>query len=635
MLLKLLFGAGVGLLVLCSSQQLRAQTAGSLSHGERIYTQVAGSVFLLELHDADGEQIGTGSGFLVSEDHILTNAHVADAGAISVRLGSLRVTCEVQRTDRVNDLALCRIPGKSTAPILRLAAKDPSPGATIFALGSPRGFENTITQGLFTAYREMDGRRVGQISAPISPGSSGGPILNADGELVGVAVALLKGAQNLNFAIPLNIVTNFLKDEAGNSGPFIDVARSLQASRDGEKFSTESGSPWQKLNQEFRQILLQGIRNSTDLETLLSAYELAGIFDGEIKVAAAKRAIQVAKLPTKDLFSKLASAVLFCLDATPEALVEAEEAATRALSLGRPDVSDYLLLGDIQLERERFQEAHSTYMKGSALTGSASENEDVTYNLFLVSDGLERPHEADSWFKKLNRTTVEAYQWSEYGKFLDRQSRHGDAGDAYLAAYQKMNSRYGDMCEAGESYYYGNRYDDALPAARRCIELSTLKPDSEERIQRAHRIIATMLNERGVYDDALSHAKQAIALSNLDASAYHQLAKALNNLGRFTEGVSASRNAIRLSDGKWAEMHFELGHAHFELEQWPEAIRGYEKAAERDPKDPVAALNAGAAAYNDRSYELALRWYREVQRRDPRYEVERVNRTIKQLIASF
>jgi tetratricopeptide (TPR) repeat protein len=630
---KLFLGVIVAVLVVIPSRQLRGQVASSLSDGERIYARAAGSVFLLEIHDSGGEQVGTASGFLVAEDQILTNAHVADAGAISVRLGSLSVTCEVQRTDRVNDLALCKIPAKSTAEILRFAPKDPSPGATIFALGSPRGFENTITQGLFTAFRDIDGQRVGQISAPISPGSSGGPILNTEGELVGVAVARLKNDQNVNFAVPLHVVSGFLNNQTRHHDSFVDVARSLRANRDGTTFSPDSSSAWQKLNQEFRQILLQGIGTSTEIKALLIAYDLAGL-DAELQVAAAKRAIQVAKPPTKDLFTKLARAVWFSLNATPEELVEAEEAATRVLSLGRPDVSDYVLLGGIQYQRERFQEAYITYLKGSALLGSSSDRNAVIYNLFLASDALKRPEEADRWFQKLDRSTVDGYQWVEYGQFLDRQERYGEAGDAYLAAYQKA-TRYDDMCEAGESYYYGNRYDDALPAARRCIELATLTPDSEQHIQRSHRIIATMLNERGVYEEALSHARQAISLSNSDASAYHQLAKALNNLRRFTEGINASKNAIRLSDGKWPEMHSELGHAHFQLDHWPEAIRAYEKAAELDRTDPVAAFNAGAAAYNGQAYDLALRWYREVQVRDARYEAERVTRTIQQLVARF
>ena len=596
---RLLTGGLIAVLIVIPCRQLRAQSTGSQSHGEKIYAQAAESVFLLEIHDEAGQQVATGSGFLVAEDQILTNAHVADAGAILVRVGSLRVTCAVQRADRVNDLALCRIPAKSTAPILRLAAKDPSPGATIFALGSPRGFENTITQGLFTANRDVDGQRVGQISAPISPGSSGGPILNTDGELIGVAVSRLTNSQNLNFAVPRNIVSSFLRNETSNNDSLVDVAKSLQASRDGTQFSTDSGSAWQKLNLELAQVL--------------------------------RRAIHVANPVTKDLLSKLASALSFSLDATPGELVEAEEAATFALRLGRPDVSDYVLLGSIQQQRGRFQDAYHTYLKGSTLSGSASDKDAVTYNLFLVSDSLKRPHDADGWFQKLDRSTIDAYQWSEYGKFLGRQSRHGDAGDAYLAAYQKVNSRYDDMCEAGESYFYGNRFDEALSAGRRCIELASLKSGSEQRIQRSHRIIAAILNERGVYEQALSHARQAISLGQSDASAYHQLAKALNNLRRFTEGISASRNAIRLSDGKWPEMHFELGDAYFELDQWPEANRAYEKAAELDPQDPVSAFNAGASAYNDRSYDVALRWYREAQRRDPKYDVERVTRAIKQL----
>ena len=81
-------------------------------------------------------------------------------------------------------------------------------------------------------------------------------------------------------------------------------------------------------------------------------------------------------------------------------------------------------------------------------------------------------------------------------------------------------------------------------------------------MQLAHRLIASILNDRGVYDEAVSHAKEAIQLDSSDARAHHQLAKALNSLRRFTEAVAEAKTSLRLSDGKYAEMHFELGSAY-------------------------------------------------------------------------
>jgi S1-C subfamily serine protease len=76
----------------------------------------------------------------------------------------------------------------------------------VFAVGNPGGLEGTFSQGIVSSLRDLDGLSLLQITAPISPGSSGGPIVDEKGEVVGVAVATFKGGQNLNFAVPAKYV---------------------------------------------------------------------------------------------------------------------------------------------------------------------------------------------------------------------------------------------------------------------------------------------------------------------------------------------------------------------------------------------------------------------------------------------
>ena len=80
----------------------------------------------------------------------------------------------------------------------------------MYSIGSPLGLQNTLSQGLVSGIREMDGYRLFQISAPISHGSSGGPIFSASGEVVGIAVLTIDGGQNLNFAIPIDYARGML-----------------------------------------------------------------------------------------------------------------------------------------------------------------------------------------------------------------------------------------------------------------------------------------------------------------------------------------------------------------------------------------------------------------------------------------
>ena len=83
-------------------------------------------------------------------------------------------------------------------------------GEDVYAIGNPQGLEGTFSKGIISSIREFNGHSIIQITAPISPGSSGGPLLNSIGEVIGVAFASFKSGQNLNFAIPVKYLHNLL-----------------------------------------------------------------------------------------------------------------------------------------------------------------------------------------------------------------------------------------------------------------------------------------------------------------------------------------------------------------------------------------------------------------------------------------
>jgi len=170
-----------------------------------VVRRVQPAVVTLRSLDEAGRMVGLGSGFVVDGGRIVTNAHVVEGAArVEVygkddeRLGS---TDHVEALSEQADLAVLP-PVAGTTTGLRLAAADPEVGEAILAIGSPQGLTHTVSDGLVSAMRTLEGRRWIQISAPLSEGSSGGPVLNKKGEVVGVSVAILTEGQNLNFAIP-------------------------------------------------------------------------------------------------------------------------------------------------------------------------------------------------------------------------------------------------------------------------------------------------------------------------------------------------------------------------------------------------------------------------------------------------
>ncbi len=174
------------------------------------------SVVLLVMEDANGQPIGLGSGFFVQGDVVATNLHVCD-GASS---GYARIVGHAKKyevagyvgIDAQRDLALLKIVG-AKAPFIPLEHSDEvAIGDTVYTVGNPRGLEGTFSDGIISGVRRIRGDTLLQITAPISPGSSGGPVLNAEGKVIGVAVASFKGGQNLNFAIPSSYLESLLSE---------------------------------------------------------------------------------------------------------------------------------------------------------------------------------------------------------------------------------------------------------------------------------------------------------------------------------------------------------------------------------------------------------------------------------------
>lgn len=164
------------------------------------------SVVLVVMEDGDRQPISLGSGFVVREGIIATNHHVIDGatrGHIRPVGQQERFTIEgVVALDEEADLVLLAV-NDLRAPALPIGDSDAiGVGDDVYVIGNPQGLEGTFSTGIVSAVRDLDGFRLIQLTAPISPGSSGGPILNTNGEVIGVAVATIKEGQNLNFAIP-------------------------------------------------------------------------------------------------------------------------------------------------------------------------------------------------------------------------------------------------------------------------------------------------------------------------------------------------------------------------------------------------------------------------------------------------
>ncbi len=166
-----------------------------------------------------------GSGVIIDpKGVILTNDHVISGASriLATTKSGQELECDVIGSDADNDLAVLRVRNpRGSLPTLRLGtSSDLLIGETIVAIGNPFGLSNTVTAGVVSALgrsvRGDENQRLYtdfiQIDAPINPGNSGGPVVNIQGELIGVATAIIGGAQGIGFAIPVDRAKRIVED---------------------------------------------------------------------------------------------------------------------------------------------------------------------------------------------------------------------------------------------------------------------------------------------------------------------------------------------------------------------------------------------------------------------------------------
>ncbi len=206
------------------------QTVKTVQGGGRVYKHFFGQPFggqrdpfneffgpFFNQRPQSRKEQSLGSGFIISKDgYIVTNNHVIkDADKIKVILhDNSEYDAKIIGTDPMTDLALIKIKAKKLMPLKFGKSSDAEVGSWVVAIGSPFGLEQTVTAGIVSA----KGRIIGsgpyddfiQTDASINPGNSGGPLLNLNGEVIGINTAIISSGQGIGFAIPSDLATGII-----------------------------------------------------------------------------------------------------------------------------------------------------------------------------------------------------------------------------------------------------------------------------------------------------------------------------------------------------------------------------------------------------------------------------------------
>lgn len=177
---------------------------------ESIYNNTISKVAMI-ISYKDGIPYSQGSGFFIDKNTLVTNYHCVE--------GADKIDFKVTDNDEIykgaivvkasDEYDLAIIQTRQDFPFVRIDSLGKEKiGSKIYAIGNPRGLEGTLSDGILSGKRDDDGIEYLQITAPISPGNSGGPVLNEKGDVIGVATFTFRNSQNLNFAMPIKYISN-------------------------------------------------------------------------------------------------------------------------------------------------------------------------------------------------------------------------------------------------------------------------------------------------------------------------------------------------------------------------------------------------------------------------------------------
>jgi tetratricopeptide (TPR) repeat protein len=182
----------------------------TFADADTIFKENNKAVVVIMTFDKEGKPISQGSGFIIKEDGVIvTNDHVI-SNAVDIKVKADDKILDVDRLihqDKENDIVILKAKAVKL-PIVKLGDfKKANIGEKIYVISNPKGLENTIYEGIVGGIREISSeKKVLLITAPISSGSSGSPVFNQNGNVIGIATFLLAESKTLNFAMPVNLI---------------------------------------------------------------------------------------------------------------------------------------------------------------------------------------------------------------------------------------------------------------------------------------------------------------------------------------------------------------------------------------------------------------------------------------------
>lgn len=636
-----------------------------------VYAKVAPSVVLIVVQDASGTPISQGSGFVIEGNLIVTNAHVVRGGAAFVHTGVAKVPCTLSRIDERADLAVLAAAVPLTAPALRAAPASTPIGTRVYALGNPQGLERTISEGLYTGPRAISGVTLLQISAPISPGSSGGPIVDSNGLVVGIAVSSLEGGQNLNFAVPVDALIGLLAQPSqapasapartpppaaapaaspapvaagGATAEHLRAFESVLKERRAIYIEPATEARWTELHTREEKLLIAAVtaaRTDDEFRAVLLAavpnqHDNIGLF-------AAKQALQRTPVPLAWHYYGIANAALGYAGVNDEPkktelLKEAKDAVLKALPLNGASAT-WAMAGRIHEGLREWAQAKSAFKLAYSIKPFPGDLPIVLRGLWRSHAALNETVEADRWFgeyvKTGHATDAELFDQANILATTGRMSEGAAIASKLAADPRQLTGKPAYELWYWVTYAHWKAAEGkaALAAAAEAMRSAPNEPAARRTAAMAATIAASIQIGQGDFQSAAESIGYSIGADPTFSSAYSQLGRIHLASQRPADAEREARKAISLAPANTdAEAYDVLGQALGAQNRWIPAAEALMEAARIDSTNPYPAFNAGISFQNAGRTADALRWFEEALRRNPNMkERDQVRAIIRKL----
>jgi len=516
-----------------------------------IVKKIEPSTLVILTYDKNGKMIGQGSGFFISQSgdiitnrHVLTGVHRAE---VKTARGKVYPITLIVAEDKEADIIRASVnnPSESIRP-LSVSISIPEVGERVAVIGNPLGLERTVSDGIVSAVRKIPAfGNIYQITAPISPGSSGSPVVNMKGEVIGIATFQSIEGQNLNFAIPGERIAR-LKTEKG---------KTFNQWKMGQTDEWLASAEW---------LYHAGVNflGAEDYEKALPYFEKAA----EKDPGYANAYFQIG----------------YC-NGNLGRHTEAIEAFKQAIRI-KPDYAEaHYNLGVAYSELGRHTEAIEAYKQAIRIK---PDNAEAHCNLGVAYGNLGRHTEAIEAFKQAIRIKpdIKPEAYCNMGVYYSELGRHTEAIEAFKQAIRIKP----DYAEA--HYYLGVAYGrlgqfrEEIEAYKHAIRI---KPDFAEALSN----LGAAYCQVGRYREAIDYSKQAIRIKP-DAMPYLNLGSAYSRLKSYAEAIEAYKQAIRIKPD-FAEAHDGLGLVYSQMKRFTEAMEAFKQAIRIKPNYAEAHYSLG------------------------------------------